>query len=199
MMMNNGLTGLRVLCSLKVSSRTADWSLDSLSFFRQASPPYSSSSEEVPREEDRSKVMSRSSPAPPDVPSLSLLLLLLITVLEIVLFGEETRVSSSKSTVEGKLFTSIFLRDCWFWWSAKNGNGLFRDLFVFSRNGQRLCRRRSVPEEETKVWFHGNIWRLDMGEEVGLRFSLRGWWVCANPKLRLKLKSSFPIIMINIL
>lgn len=195
-MMNKRLTGLRVLCSLKVSSRTADWSLDSLSFFRQASPPYSSSSSEVPREEDRSKAMSRSSPAP-EVPSLSVLLLPL-TVLEIVLFGDETPVSSSKSTVVGKLFTSIFLRNCWFWWSADMKMGHFEILFMEGKGlrSMTLYKKRSVPEEETKVWFHGNIWRLDIGEEVGFRSSWRGWWFCANPKLRLKPRSSFPIIMI---
>ena len=89
------LTGLRVLCSLKLSSRIADWSLESLSFFREVSP---SSSSLIPLEQDLS--MSCSSP----LGSLSLRLPL---TLDTVLFGDETPASSSQSTPEGNRFTSI--------------------------------------------------------------------------------------------
>ena len=89
------LTGLRVLCSLKLSSRMADWSLESLSFFLEVSP---SSSSLIPREQALS--ISFSSP----LASLSLRFPL---TLETVLFGDETPVSSSQSAVIGNLFTSI--------------------------------------------------------------------------------------------
>ena len=90
------LTGLRVLCSLKLSSSIADWSLESLSFFLAVS---ASSSSLIPREQALS--MSCSSPFGS---SLSLRFPL---TLETVLFGDETPVSSSVSTAEGNRFTSI--------------------------------------------------------------------------------------------
>jgi hypothetical protein len=90
-----GLTGLRVLCSLKLSSRIADWSLERRSFFLEVS---ASSSSLIPREEALS--VSWSSP----LASLSLRLPL---TLDIVLFGEDTPTSSSQSPVEGSRFTSM--------------------------------------------------------------------------------------------
>lgn len=86
------LTGLRVLCSLKLSSRMADWSLESRSFFLEVSP---SSSSLMPLEPSLS--MSRSSP----LASLSLRFPL---TLDTVLFGDDT---SSQSAVDGSRFTSM--------------------------------------------------------------------------------------------
>lgn len=84
-----------MLCSLKLSSRIADWSLESLSFFLEVS---ASSSSLIPREQALS--MSCSSP----LGSLSLRFPL---THETVLFGDETPASSSASTAEGNRFTSI--------------------------------------------------------------------------------------------
>lgn len=85
-----------MLCSLKLSSRIIDWSLESLSFFLEVSA--SSSSLMMPLEQALS--VSFSSP----LVSLSLRFPL---TLETVLFGDETPASSSQSTTEGKRFTSI--------------------------------------------------------------------------------------------
>lgn len=86
------LTGLRVLCCLKVSSRIADWFLESLSFFLAVSA--SSSSLIFP---------------PEHALSTSSLSLRFPLTLETVLFGDETPVSSSSQsiTVDGNRFTSI--------------------------------------------------------------------------------------------
>jgi hypothetical protein len=114
------LTGLRVLCSLKVSSSTRDCSLDSRSFFRHASPPPPSSSS-LPREHE---ALSASFSSP--FASLSLLFPL---KLETVLFGEETPFSSSQSAIDGSRFTS-----------TPPSNGLvsgFRSANVFLREFQR--------------------------------------------------------------
>ena len=86
------LTGLRVLCSLKLSSRMADWSLESLSFFLEVSP---SSSSLIPREHALSISCS----------SLSLRFKL---TLDTVLLGDDAPASSShSSTADGNRFTSI--------------------------------------------------------------------------------------------
>ncbi|KAK1258099.1 hypothetical protein QJS04_geneDACA012312 [Acorus gramineus] len=117
-----GFTGLSVLCSLKLSSRTADWSLEGRSFFRECSPP-SSSSSEFPLDDEAlsASFASLARPifslangpvsaellfAPPPPPE----------TLDTVLFGEETPASSSRSATAaaaggGALFTSIPLRN----------------------------------------------------------------------------------------
>jgi hypothetical protein len=92
------LTGLRVLCSLKLSSRKADWSLESLSFFRV--DPFSSSS--LALEHALSVSISKS----------LLLRPLFLTQKSIwndetVLFGEDSAAPSSASSVvtAGNRFT----------------------------------------------------------------------------------------------
>lgn len=106
------LTGFRVLCSLKVSSRTRACSFDNRSFFLDPSPfTPSSSSLPPPREQE---ALSASFSSPPLAAARSLSLLLFPLTLETVLFGDETpATSSSKSTAvtdDGALFTSKPLR-----------------------------------------------------------------------------------------
>jgi len=127
------LTGLRVLCSLKLSSRIAAWSLDSLSFFLEVSP---SSSSLIPWEEALS--ISCSSPL---IPSLSLLFPL---ILDIVLFGDETPASSSQSAVDGNLFTSIPRRNDLVSARCELEFGSAWERWIWVWNGAWICQRSKV-------------------------------------------------------
>lgn len=107
------LTGLRVLCSLKVSSRTRAWSFDNRSFFLDPSPfpPSSSSLPPLPPPREQ-EALSASFSSPPLATARSLLFPLR---LETALFGDETTAaSSSKSTTateDWALFTLKPLRN----------------------------------------------------------------------------------------
>ena len=92
------LTGLRVLCSLKVSSRIADCSFDNRSFFLTVSPVPPASSSELS--------ISFSFSFSSSLVSLSFLFPLM---LDIVLFGDDTP-TSSQSAIVGARFTSMPLR-----------------------------------------------------------------------------------------
>lgn len=136
-----------MLCSLKLSSRMADWSFVNRSFFLEFSPPSSSSLK--PREEALST--SISSPAPAVlVESLSAELLLPLNV-ETVLFGDETATSSSSPPAG--LLTSIP-----------------------RRNDRHVSEFRSEGGgKESVLRFQGSFWRRGEGlvEEEGIimRFS----------------------------
>lgn len=199
-------TGLRVLCSLKLSSSTADWSFDKRNFLRDPSPPSSSSL--IPPEPALSNMPS--SPVPW---SLSFLFPL---ELEFVLLGEEgtpacTSSSLSSLSVTGARFMSIPRRDvgravlvsvdkkvenklnfelvhC-----LKRPNKIYilhsrymagwHDIYIYIDSSCFFERLRLVPREEKE----------------GMRLSWRDRQLVAavivGLRLRLSPRSSFPIII----